>query len=99
MTGISIFIDSRMQISSPSATIWPSSTTTCQTFAVISALISAIPGSYASEEGPGGSWPFRRGTDDGDSDREDAVLSPGAVDAFVCGGPYAPPNRPPRPPP
>ena len=41
-TGISIFIDSRMQISSPSATICPSSTTTCHTFAVISARISAM---------------------------------------------------------
>src|SRR5947207_7233582 len=41
-TGISIFMDSRMTISSPSATICPSSATTCHTFAAISARISAI---------------------------------------------------------
>src|SRR6185436_17303196 len=41
-TGISIFIDSRMAISSPSATIWPSSTTTCHTLAAISARISCM---------------------------------------------------------
>src|SRR5262245_62151456 len=93
MTGISIFMDSRMQISSPSATIWPSSTTTCQTFAVISALISAIPGSYASEPGPGGSWPIRRGRGGGSSDRQEAVLAPRAVDAFVGGDPEAARDR------
>ena len=44
MTGISIFIDSRITSSSPSATICPSSTTTFHTLAVISALTSCMRG-------------------------------------------------------
>src|SRR5439155_8928577 len=41
-TGISIFIDSRITSSSPSATIWPTSARTCHTFAVISASTSTM---------------------------------------------------------
>src|SRR5882757_8979111 len=41
-TGISIFMDSRMTNSSPSATICPPSATTCLAFAAISARISAM---------------------------------------------------------
>src|SRR5688572_11685956 len=41
-TGISIFIDSRMQIVSPSATVSPTAETIFQTFATISARTSSL---------------------------------------------------------
>src|SRR2546430_3070893 len=62
-TGISIFMDSRMTISSPSATICPSSATTCHTFAAISARISAMAGDVIREHRQMGT-PARRATTD-----------------------------------
>src|SRR4029450_9577630 len=63
-TGISIFMDSRMTISSPSATICPSSATTCQTFAAISPRISAMAGDVIREHRLVGTRARRATTDD-----------------------------------
>src|ERR671910_3910365 len=63
-TGISIFMDSRMTISSPSATICPSSATTCHTFAAISARISATAGDVIREHRQVGTRVRRATADD-----------------------------------
>src|ERR1017187_27519 len=52
-TGISIFIDSRMTRVAPSSTCSPSAATTFQTFATISARISATRHSFRSGPQPG----------------------------------------------
>src|SRR2546421_5231639 len=49
-TGISIFIDSRMAMVSPVATVWPTSTGTCHTLAAISATTSTT-GALLSGDG------------------------------------------------
>src|SRR5947209_8733500 len=51
-TGISIFIDSRMATVSPSAMVWPGSTWTCHTLAVISARTSVTAVAPCSAAGP-----------------------------------------------
>ena len=53
VTGISIFIDSRMTSSSPSATTAPTSVRTCHTLAVISARTSLM---HAPSDGDAGHY-------------------------------------------
>src|SRR5256885_3977879 len=50
-TGISIFIDSRIAIVSPTATVWPTVAGTCQTLAAISAGTSVTPLPFFDEMG------------------------------------------------
>src|SRR5437016_1329885 len=60
-TGISIFIDSRIAIVSPTATAWPTSAGTCHTLAAISATTSTTrapgtttcPGTRTAADYPG----------------------------------------------
>src|SRR5262245_46043774 len=93
-------MDSRMQISSPSATICPSSATTSHTFAVISARISAMGAHVTRRPQPVSvrvhiALAMSRLTErsGGGSDGEDAVLARRAVDALVAAHAQPVPDR------